>query len=88
MDKCLTSTLARKCDIILSIHRNGSRDNGHDGTLVISALTEAYYVTTDAEALAFRDGNRVAEKVEAQYAGLADYFANKPAGGKSGHKPR
>lgn len=130
MDKCLATALARKCDIILSIHHNGNSDNTHDGTLVIynekqdaplaqalhdalvpltgndegylnggygitvyghfvSALTESYYITNDAEAIAYRDGNRVAEEVEAQYAGLADYFTNKPSGGgRGGGKPR
>ena len=128
MDKCLASTLARKCDILISIHHNGiTGDPTHDGTLVIynekqdiplakalhdalvpltgkdegymnggfgitvyghfvSALTEAYYITNDVEALAYRDGNRVSEEVEKQFAGLANYFTNKSSG--KGGKPR
>lgn len=35
MDKCLATTLARKCDVLVSIHHNGSTDPIHDGTLVI-----------------------------------------------------
>ncbi|MDO8496245.1 MAG: N-acetylmuramoyl-L-alanine amidase [bacterium] len=35
MDKCLASVLARKCDILVSIHHNGNDSNTHDGTLVI-----------------------------------------------------
>lgn len=130
MDKCQATVLARKCDILLSVHHNGNTDVTHDGTLVIynekqdiplanalhdalvpltgkdegylsggygitvyghfvSALTEAYYITNDAEALAYRDGNRVMEEVDAQYAGLATYFTNKSSGGgKGGGKPR
>lgn len=128
MNKCLTSALARKCDILVSVHHNGiTGDPIHDGTLVIynekqdiplakalhdalvplteqdegymnggfgitvyshliSALTEAYYITNDKEALAYRDGNRVAEEVEAQFLGLSNYFSNKSSG--KGGKPR
>ncbi|MBI2120389.1 MAG: N-acetylmuramoyl-L-alanine amidase [Parcubacteria group bacterium] len=126
MDKCL-ATLARKCDILVSIHHNGNSDPLHDGTLAIynekqdiplatalhdalvpltgidegylsggygitvynhlvSALTEAYYITNDDEALAYRDGNRTNEEVEAQFLGLTKYF-NSNSGGKGG-KPR
>jgi len=130
MDKCQATLLARKCDILVSIHHNGNDINTHDGTLVIynekqdiplatalhnalvpltgqdegymnggfgitvyshlvSALTEAYYITNDSEALAYRDGNRVAEEVDAQFAGLENYFTNKSSGGgKGGGKPR
>ncbi len=35
LDKCKVTVLARKCDIILSIHHNGNADTGHNGTLVI-----------------------------------------------------
>lgn len=35
MDKCLATILARKCDVIVSVHHNGSTDPAHDGTLVI-----------------------------------------------------
>jgi len=129
MDKCLASALARKCDILVSIHHNGiTGDPTHDGTLVIynekqdiplakalhdalvpltgqdegymnggfgitvyshlvSALTEAYYITNDVEAHKYRAGTRVGEEVEAQFVGLANYFTNKPSGGKGG-KPR
>lgn len=33
--KCEASVLARKCDILLSIHHNGNSDPTHDGTLVV-----------------------------------------------------
>jgi len=125
VDKC-KAFADRKCDILLSVHHNGSSDSEHDGTLVIynekqdiplatalhdalvtltgqdegylsggygvtvynhlvSALTEAYYITNDAEAEAYLNGNRVQEEVEAQFAGLADYFTNKSSdNGKGG----
>src|SRR3989338_7827923 len=129
MDKCLSTALARKCDILLSIHHNGSGSATHDGTLVIynekqdvplakalhdalvpltgkdegylscgygitvyghfiSALTEAYYITSDAEAERYLAGTRVGEEIEAQFAGLSNYFTNKSSGGKGGGKPR
>jgi len=125
IDKC-KALANRKCDVLLSVHHNGSSDTAHDGTLVIynekqdiplatalhdalvpltgqvegylsggygitvynhliSALTEAYYITNDTEAEAFLNGNRVQEEVDAQFAGLADYFTNKSSdGGKGG----
>lgn len=129
MDKCQT-LYQRKCDILVSIHHNGSSDPAHDGTLVIynekqdiplakalhdslvpltgqdeeylnggygitvynhlvSALTEAYYITNDTEAYNYKYGNRVVEEVDAQFLGLANYFTAKSSGGgKGGGKPR
>lgn len=117
----------RKCDVLVSIHHNGSTDPAHDGTLVIynekqdiplatslhnalitglglsdegylnggygvtvyghlvSALTESYYITDDTEAQQYLAGTRVAQEVDAQFAGLSSYFTNKSSGGS---KPR
>lgn len=129
MDKC-QALAGRKCDILVSIHHNGSTDATHDGTLTIynekqdvplatalhdaliaglglpdegylsggygitvynhlvSALTEAYYITNDTEAEKYLAGTRVGEEVDAQFAGLAAYFTNKSSGGgKGGGKP-
>ena len=129
MDKC-QALAGRKCDILVSIHHNGSSNPTHDGTLVIynekqdiplatalhdtlvpltrqdegylnggygitvynhlvSALTEAYYITNDAEAQHYLAGTRVGEEVDAQVVGLANYFINKSSGGgRGGGKPK
>lgn len=128
MDKCLATALARKCDLLISVHHNGSADPLHNGTLAIynekqdiplatalhdaliaglglqdegylsggygitvynhlvSALTEAYYITNDAEAERYLAGARVTEEVDAQFLGLTNYFAAN-SGGKGG-RPR
>ena len=126
IDKC-QALAGRKCDILVSIHHNGSSDTAHDGTLVIynekqdiplakalhdalvpltgqdegylnggygitvynhlvSALTEAYYITNDVEAQQYLAGTRVGEEVDAQFAGLSSYFINKTS--SKGGKPR
>lgn len=140
MDKCL-AVLARKCDILVSVHHNGSSDPTHDGTLTIynekqdiplakalhdtllpltgqdegylnggfgitvynhlvSALTEAYYITNDSEAQQYLLGTtystpsgysvfigaRTDQETQAQYDGISNYFLNN-SGGKGG-KPR
>lgn len=124
IEKC-QALAGRKCDVLVSVHHNGSSDPAHDGTLVIynekqdvplaralhdaliaglgladegydnggfgitvyghlvSALTEAYYITNDAEAQAWRVGTRTPQEVDALYAGLVNYFA-----AKTGGKPR
>lgn len=51
---------------------------------MVSALTEAYYITNDSEAEAYLTGNRVQEEVDAQFAGLENYFLNKDSGGGNG----
>lgn len=117
----------KKCDVLVSVHHNGSTDSTHDGTLVIynekqdiplatalhdalvpltgidegylnggygvtvyghlvSALTEAYYITNDGEAQQYLAGTRVGQEVDAQAAGLTNYFASQ-TGGKGG-KPK
>lgn len=117
----------RKCDVLVSVHHNGSTDPTHDGTLTIytqnsdkplakalhdsllpltnkdegmlnggygmtvyknlvSAITEAYYITNDDEARLWLSGTRTPEEVDAQIAGLTNYFASQ-TGGKGG-KPR
>jgi N-acetylmuramoyl-L-alanine amidase len=114
IEKC-ENLAGRKCDVLVSIHHNGSSDPSHNGTLVIynekkdvplatalhdslvpltgidegylnggygvtvygnlvSALTEAYYITNDSEAAAYLAGTRVGEEVEAQFQGLNNYF--------------
>lgn len=133
----------RKCDVLVSIHHNGSADPTHDGTLVIynekqdiplakalhdsligglglnnegylsggygmtvyghlvSALTEAYYITNDCEAelyltgtttsscnkAIYPDGDRVDREANLYVSGLTNYFASRASGGKGG-KPR
>ena len=117
----------RKCDVLVSVHHNGSTDPAHDGTLTIytqnsdkplaqsllnalwpltgnnegmlnggygmtvyknlvSAITEAYYITNDNEARMWLAGTRTPQEVDAQIAGLSNYFASQ-TGGKGG-KPR
>ncbi|MEK7148556.1 MAG: N-acetylmuramoyl-L-alanine amidase [Patescibacteria group bacterium] len=128
IDKCQLAA-GRKCDILVSIHHNGSSDASHDGTLVIynekqdiplakalhdalvpltnqdegylsggygitvynhliSALTEAYYITNDVEAEQYRYNQvtQVGKEVGAQFAGLESYFTNKTS--TKGGKPR
>lgn len=135
----------RKCDVLVSVHHNGSTEPTHDGTLTIytqnsdkplaqsllnalwpltgsnegmlnggygmtvyknlvSAITEAYYITNDCEAELYlyskgsktdisqscKDSgytltNRINQEVDAQVAGLTNYFSL--TGGKGG-KPR
>ncbi|MEK7090478.1 MAG: hypothetical protein AAB930_02740, partial [Patescibacteria group bacterium] len=57
---------------------------------LVSALTEAYYITNDKEAAAYANNpaEQIAKEVDAQFAGLANYFTNKSSGGKGGGKPR
>jgi len=117
----------KKCDVLVSVHHNGSTDPTHDGTLTIytqksdqplakalhdsllpltnqdegmlnggygmtvyknlvSAITEAYYITNDAEARLWLSGTRTPQEVDAQITGLSNYFASQ-TGGKGG-KPR
>lgn len=132
--KC-NALAGRNCDILVSIHHNGSTDPTHNGTLVIynerqdvplaralhdalvpltgidegylsggygitvyghlvSALTEAYYITNDSEADLYlrgavcgkcggtdvRIGERVQEEAQAQYVGIGAYFTNTGSG--------
>ncbi|MEK7509101.1 MAG: N-acetylmuramoyl-L-alanine amidase [Patescibacteria group bacterium] len=117
---------SRKCDVLVSVHHNGSTDPAHDGTLTIytqnsdkplakalydsllpltnkpegmlnggygmtvyknlvSAITEAYYITNDDEARAWLSGTRTPQEVDAQIAGLTAYFASQ-TGGRGGPK--
>lgn len=131
----------KKCDVLVSVHHNGSTDPTHDGTLTIytqksdkplaqslltaltplttksegmlnggygmtvyknlvSAITEAYYITNDCEAelylykttspscnkTIYRDGDRVDQEAQLQVNGLSNYFASTTGGG--GRKPR
>lgn len=123
--KCEASVLARKCDVLVSIHHNGNTDPTHDGTLVvynekkdiplatalhdaliagfglndegylhggygmtvygnlISAITEAYYITNDTEAQAWLAKTRTPQEVDALYKGFIKYFTP-----TTGGKPR
>jgi len=124
----------KKCDVLVSVHHNGSSDPTHDGTLTIytqnsdkplaeallnslvpltgrsegmlkggygmtvyknlvSAITEAYYITNDWEAEQYyysvdKDGNgiidRIEEEADALLQGLSDYFSIPPT--KPGRK--
>ena len=49
---------------------------------LVSALTEAYYITNDAEAQAWLAGTRTPQEADALYSGLVNYFAAKAGGGK------
>ncbi len=49
---------------------------------LVSALTEAYYITNDAEAQAWKAGTRTPQEVDALYSGLVNYFTAKAGGGK------
>ena len=126
----------RTCDILVSVHHNGSSDQSHDGTMVIyneksdkplatalhdallpltgkdegydnggygitvyghlvSALTEAYYITNDWEAQQYllgtdyvtpsgytvKTGARVNQEAQAQLDGISKYFATKTTKG-------
>ena len=126
--------VGRTCDILVSVHHNGSTDPGHDGTMVIynekqdkplatalhdalraslklpdegydnggygitvyghlvSALTEAYYISNNDEAAAYLAGSpfvtpsgytvligdRVNQEAQAQFDAISAYFANQP----------
>lgn len=48
---------------------------------LVSAITEAYYITNDTEAEAYLAGTRVGDEVEAQFSGLNNYFSNPPKKG-------
>lgn len=132
----------KKCDVLVSVHHNGSTDPTHDGTLTIytqksdkplaqslltaltplttksegmlnggygmtvyknlvSAITEAYYITNDCEAelylykttvspscskIIYPDGDRIDHEAQLQVDGLSNYFASQSSGG--GGKPR
>ena len=132
----------RKCDILVSVHHNGSFSTTHDGTLVIynergdkplaialhdalkaslglfdegydnggygitvyghlvSALTEAYYITNDWEAeqyllgtpfitpsgYAVLTGPRIDQEAQALFEGISNYFSSGSGGGRG--KPR
>ena len=116
----------KKCDVLVSVHHNGSTDPTHNGTLTIytqksdqplaqslldalwpltgsnegllnggygmtvyknlvSTITEAYYITNDNEARAWLSGTRTPQEVDAQVAGIANYFASQ-TGGKGRNK--
>lgn len=49
---------------------------------LVSALTEAYYITSDQEAQMYLAGTRTPQEVEALYSGLVNYFgsSSKPRG--------
>lgn len=53
---------------------------------LVSAITEAYYITNDDEAFAWLSGTKTPQEVDAQIVGLSNYFASQ-TGGKGG-KPR
>ena len=114
----------RKCDILVSVHHNGSTEPTHDGTLTIytqgsdkplakalydsllpltnkpegllnggygmtvyknlvSTITEAYYITNDAEAEQYVINHdvQIGREVDAQVLGIANYFTPLAAGG-------
>ena len=111
----------KKCDVLVSVHHNGSTDPTHDGTLTIytqksdqplaqalhdsllpltnqdegilnggygmtvyknlvSTITEAYYITNNDEARLWLSGTKTPMEVDAQIAGLSNYFASLTGG--------
>lgn len=128
-EKC-KSECSGKCDVLVSVHHNGSTDPTYDGTMVIynekqdiplatalhdalilelglldegyehggygmtvyghlvSALTEAYYITNDGEAELYLNGDRVGQEAQALHQGLIDYFSSSSenGGGNGGDK--
>lgn len=132
----------RKCDVLISVHHNGSADVQYDGTLaiynekkdkplaekmlaaltpltgnsdgllnggygmtvygnLISAITEAYFITNDCEAelylyqttltpscnkTIYPDGDRVDREANLHVSGLTNYFASRASGGKGVNK--
>ena len=132
IEKC-KSVYGRKCDVLVSVHHNGSISSNYDGTMVIynekqdiplakalletlwpltginegldhggygmtvyghlvSALTEAYYITNSWEAQQYLNGastqvcdeksvligDRINQEADALYLGLNNYFSNLP----------
>jgi len=135
-EKC-ESECGGGCDVLVSVHHNGSIEPEHNGTSVyitqkkdkklgqalldalipltnnneglhqtgmgmtvfgglVSALTEAYYITNDGEAEQYLDGtstevcsgypvligNRINQETDALYQGLFDYFNLEDDGNK------
>lgn len=121
--KAKCEALGKECDVLVSVHHNGSSNPSTDGTLVIynerqdkplaqallnslvsklgtqnlglenggfgitvfghlvSALTEAYYLTNNSEADQYLFGTRKEEEAQAILDGLASYFSNPPKKG-------
>ena len=115
--ECLA--LGRECDILVSVHHNGSSNTDTDGTMVIynekqdkplafalhdslikglglpdlgyenggygitvyghmiSALTEAYFLTNNDEARAYLYGTRKDDEAQTIFDGIGSYFLNK-----------
>lgn len=78
--KC--ATYGRSCDILISVHHNGSTDQTVDGTLTIynGKLDKplAYIITNDWEASQFLYGTRKDQEVQALYDGIGSYFSSRP----------
>lgn len=73
----------------LTGNSDGLENGGYGMTVygnLVSVITEAYYITNDDEARAWLSGTRTPQEVDAQIAGLTNYFASQ-TGGKGG-KPR
>ena len=70
----------------LGLNDEGYLHGGYGMTVygnLVSALTEAYYITNDTEAQLYLAGTRVPQEVDALYNGLVKYF-----GSSGGGKPR
>ncbi|MEK7541883.1 MAG: N-acetylmuramoyl-L-alanine amidase [Patescibacteria group bacterium] len=70
----------------LGLNDEGYLNGGYGITVyghLVSALTEAYYITNNNEAQAWRAGTRTPQEVDALYNGLVSYFS-----AKTGGKPR
>ena len=73
----------------LGLKDEGYLSGGYGSTIFgnfTQALTEAYYITNTDEVNAYLAGTKTQQEVDAQIAGLANYFASQ-TGGKGG-KPR
>lgn len=82
--------------IPLTGNSEGLENGGYGMTVygnLVSALTEAYYITNDTKAWRYlydlnTDGvsNLVLEEADMQVQGLSDYFAGQTSGGRGGRK--
>lgn len=72
--------------MVLGLPDEGYLHGGYGMTVygnLVSALTEAYYITNDTEAQLYLAGARVPQEVDALYNGLVKYF-----GSSGGGRPR
>jgi len=69
----------------LGLNDEGYLHGGYGMTVygnLVSAITEAYYITNNDEAQAWKAGTRTTQEVKALYTGLINYFSSSGGGGK------